>query len=257
MAGPAAAHVDIEVCDDDVDRFHELGFLRLERLTSEAEVVALQQLYDRLFEPGTDISAGDRVELAGDRDGVATLPQILNPDRYAPELLATSAYRNAVRVAGRLLGDDVQYMGMHAIRKPPRAGAETPWHQDEAYWDPAYDHPAISIWMPLQPATLLNGCMRFLAGSQLAEVREHQLISPDSDGLMLADPGVISGSAEAPVACPLPPGGATVHAGRTLHHAGPNLSDEPRRALIMAFRSPPVRRAVPRVFGWQRPEWYE
>ena len=142
---------------------------------------------------------------------------------------------------------------MHAIRKPPRSAVETPWHQDEAYWDPAYLHTALSIWIPLQPATLDNGCMRFVPGSHRETVHPHQLIDPaNADGLRL------SGSQQAVggVACPLPPGGATVHAGRTLHHTGPNRSDEPRRALIMAFRAPPVWEGT-RSFPWQPDAWYE
>ena len=55
--------------------------------------------------------------------------------------------------------------GNHAILKPARIGGATPWHQDEAYWDPRYAHRAVSIWLALQPATLENGCMRFIAGS--------------------------------------------------------------------------------------------
>ena len=58
-----------------------------------------------------------------------------------------------------------------------------------------------------------------------------------------------------PVPCPLAPGGATVHSGRTLHYAGPNTTDEPRRALIMAFAREPQPLAEPRNFFWQRPEW--
>ena len=144
-------------------------------------------------------------------------------------------------------------MGMHAIRKPARSGVETPWHQDEAYWDPAYEHRALSIWMPLQPATLTNGCMQFVPGTHLLDVQEHRLINAGSDGLVvssLASVGEI-------VPCPLPAGGATIHASRTLHYTGPNHSDEPRRALIMAFRCPPKPRSVALSFPWQRPEWYE
>ena len=36
--------------------------------------------------------------------------------------------------------------------------------------------------------------------------------------------------------CPLPPGGAAIHHCRTLHCAGPNASDVPRLAYILAFR---------------------
>jgi hypothetical protein len=35
---------------------------------------------------------------------------------------------------------------------------------------------------------------------------------------------------------PLKAGGCTIHAGRTLHYAGPNLTDEPRRAYIVNYR---------------------
>ena len=93
------------------------------------------------------------------------LPQVLDAERYAPELGETDAFRNASDLARRLLGPDTVPTGMHAIRKSGRTGAETPWHQDEAYWDPARDHFALSVWIPLQQVTEDNGCMQFQPGS--------------------------------------------------------------------------------------------
>ena len=94
----------------------------------------------------------------------APLPQIVNPERYAPRLIQGLAYRNAGEIARQLLGPDCMPTGNHAILKPARIGGATPWHQDEAYWDPRYAHRAVSIWLALQPATLENGCMRFISG---------------------------------------------------------------------------------------------
>ena len=150
-------HVTGGLTDADVQTYRDQGFLVLDELTTPDEVLALQDIYDRLFDPDAEIGERDRLELAGDEGAPPVLPQILNPDHYAPELRETQAYRNAGEIARRLLGDDVRPMGMHAIRKPPRDGGETPWHQDEAYWDPAMHHEAISVWMPLQPATIDNG----------------------------------------------------------------------------------------------------
>jgi len=237
--------------DAQQEEFGRQGFLAVDRLTSAEEVVALHAVYDRLFEPGAGVADRDQLELAGDQGGTPLLPQVLNPDHYAPELRETGAYRNAHAVARLLLGPEVRATGMHAIRKPGRNGAETPWHQDEAYWDPAREHRAISIWMPLQAATTDNGCMHFHPGSHQLPVLPHRLINPDAHGLVLADTGVVSGS----VACPLPPGGATVHAARTLHYAGPNSTNEPRRALIMSFACPSQPLDEPRSFPWQRSEW--
>jgi len=253
MGAPEKVAAAAVLTAEQVVDYRRDGFVSVDALTSAAEVVALQGIYDRLFEPGAVIDEQDRIELAGDRDAERTLPQILNPDRYAPELRETAAYRNAKALAGQLLADDAEAMGMHAIRKPPRSGAPTPWHQDEAYWDPRYEHRALSIWMPLQPATLDNGCMHFVPGSHHEDVRVHELINPDSaDGLQVPDQDGVEGG----VACPLAPGGATVHAGRTLHYAGPNRTDEPRRALIMAFRAPPRWIGEIREFPWQPAAWY-
>jgi hypothetical protein len=242
---------EVVLTDGQLREYAERGFLALDAITSEAEVRRLRGTYDRLFEPGALVADRDRVELAGRAE--RSLPQVLNPDHYAPELLETVAYRNAAALARQLLGERSGHMGMHAIRKPARSAVETPWHQDEAYWDPAYRHGALSIWIPLQPATADNGCMHFLPGSHREGVRPHQLIDPASaDGLRLADGQLVSGG----VACPVSAGGATVHAARTLHYTGPNHTDEPRRALIIAFRVPPVREGT-RSFPWQPAAWYE
>lgn len=257
MAVPAIPNVPpgdglaVELTDAEVGLFREQGFLSIDRLTSEVEIAELLGIYDALFEPGAAIGENDRLELAGGPDEAPVLPQIVNPDHYAPELLLTVAYRNAQTIARQILGDDMSPMGMHAIRKPPRDGGATPWHQDEAYWDPGMDHHAISIWMPLQPVTIENGCMQFVPGTHTSEVQEHRLINPDSHGLVVTHPESVGHA----VACPLPAGGATIHASRTLHYAGPNTTDQPRRALIMAFAAPPTRRATARSFPWQRPEW--
>jgi ectoine hydroxylase-related dioxygenase (phytanoyl-CoA dioxygenase family) len=90
-------------------------------------------------------------------------------------------------------------------------------------------------------------------GSHVLDVAPHRLINPDSHGLVVESEEHVQGA----VACPLPPGGATMHSSRTLHYAGPNTTDEPRRALIMAFACPVRPLDEPRTFPWQRPEWYE
>ena len=232
----------LALAESDLAHYAEHGFLALERLTSAAEVEALQAVYDWLFDEAP-VADGDRIALSGDR-----LPQILNPDHYAPELRDTEAWRTAGRMAVQLLGPDAVPTGMHAIRKAPGHGVETPWHQDEAYWDPARAHRALSVWMPLQPVTRESGCMEFQPGSHTLPVLEHRLIDAGSEGLELVDTGVVT----SPVACPLPAGGATLHDARTLHYTGPNRGSAPRRALIFSFARPSQPLDAPRAFPWQR-----
>lgn len=239
---------------DQIAAFHRDGFLRLDALTTAAEVAALRTVYDQLFARGSAaFEAGDHLELGKlDDDGQETLPQILNPQKYAPELVQIQARANALAVARQLLGEEAAPAGDHAISKPPGYGAPTPWHQDEAYWDPAFDHTALSIWMPLQEATVQNGCMQFVPGSHRGGVVPHALVDPEAHALQLADP--LADDVER-VAVPLPPGGCTIHHCRTLHYAGPNTSPGPRRAYIMGFAAPPTRLETPHTYPWQRAEW--
>lgn len=242
---------DGPLTDAQVAAFERDGFVAVDAVTTPDEIAALRAGYDELFARTEGFAEHDRIELALD-GSQPVLPQIVNPERYMPELVQGPAYATAQRIARQLLGDDAEPMGNHAINKPARDGAPTPWHQDEAYWDPAFDHSAISIWVPLQGVDESNGCMTFVPGSHLEPVRPHRLIHPDAHGLRLADDHDPAGA----VACPLPAGGATIHTGRTLHYAGPNQADAPRRAVIFAFARPAVPRAVPHEYPWQRPEWF-
>jgi ectoine hydroxylase-related dioxygenase (phytanoyl-CoA dioxygenase family) len=228
--------------DELVARFRRDGYLRLETLAEDDEVKRLREVFDGVFADGARIAPDDRVELAGRRGALAQVP---NPERYAPGLVETSAYRAAAAVARALLGDGAGAMGNHAILKPARDGAETPWHQDEAYWDAGFRHRAISIWTPLQPATVANGCMWFVPGSHAGAVLAHRRSGRGQ--ALVVDEQVAFADA---VACELPAGGATVHAGRTLHYAGPNRTNEPRRALVMMFSLPGEPLPQPRHAPW-------
>jgi ectoine hydroxylase-related dioxygenase (phytanoyl-CoA dioxygenase family) len=103
--------------------------------------------------------------------------------------------------------------------------------------------------MPLQDVTVESGCMQFVPGSLRQPVLPHHPISNDPriHGLE-----VDHLDAAQVVACPIPAGAVTIHHCRTLHYAGPNLSDEPRRAYIQVFGLPTKPSAESRDFYWQQ-----
>lgn len=242
----------IELSAAQIQGFHRDGFLALDALTKPEETATLREVYDELFASRRSDLGRDHLDLgAVDEDGRETLTQILNPAKHAPTLGDTQARINALSIARQLLGAETSAGGDHAIMKPPGHGAPTPWHQDEAYWDPRYRHSGISIWMPLQEATLDNGCMQFLPGSHALDVVPHRLVDADAHALEVAEPV----DEDRAVACPIPAGGCTIHHCRTLHYAGPNRSDGPRRAYIMGFSVPAIPLETPNDYYWQRSEW--
>lgn len=239
----------IQLSDAQIAAYHRDGYLALDAITTPGEVAWLREIYDRLFAERAGREVGDQFDLAGtDEEGrEAALPQILGPSKYAPELKQGLFRANALAVARQLIGPEAQPQGEHAILKPARIGAATPWHQDEAYWSASLEYNAMSIWIPLQEANLENGCMQFVPGSHRSEIVPHHSINHDPriHGLE-----VDAAHTEGAVACPLPPGGATIHHNRTLHYTGPNRSEQPRRAYILMFGTLPKRRAEPRTFRW-------
>jgi ectoine hydroxylase-related dioxygenase (phytanoyl-CoA dioxygenase family) len=246
---------------DQIDFFHREGYLTLPAITTPEEVTSLCAIYDYLFSAKVGREKGDQLDLSStdEDDQEPVLPQILNPSKYAPELVDTFFRANAEAIAIQLLGSETRFSGDHAIRKPPHSGVETPWHQDEAYWEADLEYSSLSIWIPLQEATLENGCMQFVPGSHQQEVLPHHSIGHDPRiiGLEVDDVDALTAGA---VACPLPPGGATIHHSRTLHYTGPNYSNQPRRAYILAFGTPAKKRATARDFYWltmQRTKWQE
>jgi ectoine hydroxylase-related dioxygenase (phytanoyl-CoA dioxygenase family) len=242
----------VSLTDEQIAFFHREGYLALDALVPPEELERMVGVYDRIFAERAGREEGNQFDLAGtdEDDAQAALPQILNPFKYAPELKEGQYRANALHIVQQLLGDDANFQGEHAIFKPARYGAATPWHQDEAYWNPNLNYHSVSVWIPLQPATLENGCMQFIPRSHLLEVQPHHTIGNDPriHGLEIDEL-----DASAAVACPLPAGGCTIHPSRTMHYTGANRSDIPRRALILGFGTPPKPRTADqptRIFTW-------
>ena len=237
---------------EQIQHYHEQGYLSVEAITTSEEVGELIGLYDELFVSGAGAEDGYQFDLtSSDKTGEERdLPQVIFPSKYQPRFLETRLFSTASTVATQLLGENAEFFFDHAIFKPARHGAPTPWHQDEAYHDPAFEHQTLDIWVPLQDVDERNGCMHFVPGSHRSEITPHQPVGGDPLIRALEAVGFDPDQHEI-VSCPLAAGGATVHDFRTLHYTPPNRSDRPRRAYIMAFALPKVPRKVRRRFPWR------
>lgn len=250
MLGTLREHT---LSQDQVTQFRDQGFIALDALTTAEEVGLLLTTFERLFAERAGREEGAQFDMLGhdDDDQPSRLPSIVRPVDYAPELRHTQFRANAAAIARQLLGPTATPAFEMAILKPPHHGAATPWHQDEATRvDDKFEYHQVSFWMPLQPATLENGCMSYIPGSHLGGILPHQ--SPDGDKKVHAIECAGGFNPGDGVPCPLPPGGVTIHGGRTLHCAGPNTTDLARYAYILAFETPPIPLAEERGFHWNR-----
>jgi ectoine hydroxylase-related dioxygenase (phytanoyl-CoA dioxygenase family) len=241
----------VDVTPEQIAFFRANGYLSIDRITSDEEIEWLKGIYDTLFRQRMGEQYGEYFDLGGKRahTGEEVLPQVLGPEKKFPLLRETNYFGNARRIIAQLLGADEANVsgGGHMIMKPARYGAPTPWHQDEAYWDPDLIPNSASAWLPLDVATVSSGCLQFIPGSHHEDIHWHKHINDDPTIHGLVTEEVDPSKA---VACPLQPGGATFHHCRTLHYAGPNTTDNPRRAYILVLGTEPLKRETPMQKPW-------
>lgn len=221
-------------------RFDRDGYLSLDRITTSHDIARIRSLLDPLFER-FDSLGNLAIELAGPHRAGTTLrsPEINEPAILAPGLKDTLAFNRCKAIARELLGVPVGFLFDHAIYKLPHSNAPTGWHQDEVYSKAAIPLRSIHFWIPLQEATIENGCMWYIPGSHQLGVVPHveaakrcAASTEQSLGSTLVIPNVDETKAQA---CPVPVGGVSIHHPLTFHYAGPNRTDHYRRAWILHF----------------------
>ena len=134
-----------------------------------------------------------------------------------------------VRILTDAVGPDVDCFLSQFIFKTPGAWGQ-PWHQDSHYF--AFDppRPVVGLWLAVTEATLENGCLHVLPGSQGEPVHDHV---PD------ARPGSLYGYVEivdhdmgASRPCLLDPGDLMVFDSHLMHRSTDNVSAGLRAAMV-------------------------
>lgn len=243
---------EIDIGDAEAEFYARNGYLAVARVTTDEELEWLRTVYDALLAvPPTGYLDGifDLSRPYGTTDA-PKLGQLLLPERLVPQIRKTQMWRNARRIASRLLGIETGQCESwgHLIFKGANSDAQTPWHQDEAYWDVTKDYNALGTWLALDKVDTNNGCLWFVPGSQRGEVLPHQHGGDDPKIHVLQFSEAVDTSAGVPV--PLAAGGMTFHHARTHHYAGINRTNHIRRAWANEFQTTPVARTVPKEFPW-------
>ncbi|CAL1519410.1 phytanoyl-CoA dioxygenase family protein [Chitinophaga sp. MM2321] len=214
------------------DFFNTNGYLVVEDIISPEEVASYLKIYNRFLDGSID-TGKNRTDLGvglGNNKKVENITQIMWPSDFAPEVLGMTYHKRALDIARDLQGPDMQMDFDMLINKAPQTATITPWHQDAAYWINMPDKRAVSCWLALDEATLNNGCMWYIPGSQLLPLRPHRNAGGEGSALS-CDATEAEG-----VGIELKAGSCVLHHGATLHYSRGNNTDSYRRAFIINFR---------------------
>lgn len=215
------------VSDEQIAQYQRDGFIQISNVVTGDDLVRLREAVEAAVEsergeraPGETKSVYEQIFI-----------QKVNLWRRHPAVREFVLCKRFGELAARLSGLPARVWHDQALFKEAREGAKTPWHQDAHYWPHHDRRNQITIWIALKDATIENGCMSFIPGTQhltnieairLAEPQNIFDFAPEFKGIK-------------PRVCELKAGSCTFHNGLTFHYAGPNKSDQMREAFAILY----------------------
>jgi ectoine hydroxylase-related dioxygenase (phytanoyl-CoA dioxygenase family) len=213
------------------------GFVAHRQFLSPAEVAELKHaVLDAVTEMKRTL--GDKKVAGGDteiRDRTDYYGQVftqrLNLWRISPVVKRYMLHPDLGRMLCQLEGvSGFRVWHDQTLIKEPY-GNPTAWHLDNPYWSFNSRH-SISIWIALEDATLENGCMWFVPGSQKHATYNNVGIGANMVDLFKLYPAMTDTD---PVAVPMKAGDCSFHNGLCAHGAGANMTRGRRIAMTCAY----------------------
>jgi len=227
---PHATSLDsaLPLTDEQVQRFRSDGFIKVPDFFSPEEI---EQVSPRISELTFTLDKNRDVPMEQRSTYDKAFIQVQNLWEQDETVRAFACCKRAAKAAADLLGvDGVRMWHDQALYKEP-GGGFTPWHADQQYW-PFDTSKCVTIWVPLQDTPMEMGPLCFARGSHRKQIGRELEISDDSEQI-IADSVKQQGLDE--VYEPYRLGEVSFHYGWTLHRAGPNTTDQPRRVFTVIY----------------------
>lgn len=114
--------------EKELNRFHSDGFTYTDQITTFDDVAYVREIFDQMFQERLGREEGNQFDLAGsDEEGKeASLPQIKDPARYAPELKESKLIENASTALSQLFGETVEPLSTMPYLNPRNTALKHP-----------------------------------------------------------------------------------------------------------------------------------
>jgi phytanoyl-CoA dioxygenase PhyH len=220
LRSPAAASPIAAVYEKD-------GYFFPYDVTSEAEAAGLL----------ADLEAAE-AELRDDRAQLSMLRSY--PAQLLPSFARLIRHPRLIEAVSQIIGPDLLVWSCGFFIKEPDSRSYVSWHQDLNYWGLDGDQ-EVTAWFALTPATVENGCMRFVPGSHRKKDVPHvDSFAPDNLLTRGQEIAVEVDEASA-VNVLLRAGQASFHHGHMFHASGANQTNSRRLGVAIRYVAPSMK----------------
>ena len=248
----------IELSKQQIEQFHEDGFLVVEKLIEKEEVDRLLTRYEPLFrgEWQTGIEPDEWNWRTG-RDAEDRTRQICNAWKADPTIAGISLREDVGRACAIMMGWPGARIQVDNVLWKPAGAKSIGFHQDCSYLNWFTPLGMCSCWIALDDTTATGGTMELVPGSHKwgeSPVAKN-FHAPTDYRADLMEAAARVGKTPEFVPVVVPKGGGSFHHGWTWHGSGPNTTGKPRRTLVSHTINSEVRYNRPHA-GEGTGRWY-
>jgi len=221
------------ISEQQIQQFQEEGYFVTAPMWTKAELQAVSDEFDRLYDEYTESvdansDTDDRArELAKNRPFIGA---VHTSSELMCEFTKSPIYLEACL---KLIGPDVDLYFNQAVIKLPVQGQEFGWHQDSGY---TLTTPLeyLTCWTAISRSFVDNGCIWVIPGSPKGGLRTHRF---DEQG---QSKNAVLDNEDGAIPVEMEPGQVAVFSSLMLHKSGPNISSEARKGYVPQYHVPGV-----------------
>ena len=232
---PAEAYERYRLSDEQIESYHENGFLIGVKLLDEEQIEQLRAELEEIANPDHPrhhLFHEFHSNESGDPNKV--LFHSLGHWRITPGFHDIVFNPRFLVAASQLLGDrSVRFWHDQLFCKPARHGGVVAWHQDYSYWTRTVDMAHLTCWTGLDDANEENGCLQYIPGSHRWGLLDAPELAGDMEGLNKYLTEEQKEQFQTRVPAILKAGHATFHHPLVVHGSYPNTSERSRRAAVL------------------------
>lgn len=233
------------VSKEDIEFYHENGYIFLPNVITETELQVLEEAYDKFSNGEVQNMGRDLCDMSGSYNDEFKDYSLINamlPRKYMPELQGNIYERLSESISKQLLGEDMQLdYDQFLSKKPGKSKAKFAMHQDMGYWPKnSPDTRTATCSLAITDSLMENGCICFVPGSQKSKALVPHRPKGSDDGNTSRDQSHTLEISEVDADLKyieVPRGSITVHDEWVIHGSGGNLSEQWRKTYIIAYRS--------------------